>query len=147
MRNSHPDPRPTRPHSRALPPGWLVAAVALASILLASCTDDLAAKCPPLAHPPVLTVAAADDPCAARKGESAALLALRVVKTYQRSSPPVAGAPTRYPLRCGGVPAGGDRRELLSDVLSLGAWFGLRGDDLNSNFECRRGDSNPGPSA
>jgi hypothetical protein len=103
MRNSHADPRPTRPRARrALPPGWLGAAVALAPLLLASCTDSLTASCPPLAHPPILTVAAAaSNPCTARAGEPAALLALRVVKTYQRTNPPVAGAPTRFPLRCG----------------------------------------------
>src|SRR2546430_11593796 len=102
MRNSHDDPRPTRPRARrALPPGWLGAAVALAPLLLASCTDSLTASCPPLAHPPILTVAAAANPCTARAGESAALLALRVVKTYQRSNPPAARAPTKYPLRCG----------------------------------------------
>ena len=105
MRTPHRDPRPTRPRARALPSGWL-AAWALAPLLLASCTDSLSAKCPPLAHPPVLTVAAADNPCAARKGESAALLALRVVKTYQRTSPPAPGAPTQYPLRCGNTRSG-----------------------------------------
>ena len=81
---------------------WRLAAAALVAALpLMACTDTLTAKCPPLAHPPVLTVAAASDPCQAKAGESAGLLALRVVKTYQRSSPPVPGAPTRYPLRCG----------------------------------------------
>jgi len=40
-----------------------------------------------------------------------------------------------------------DVRELLSAGLSLAAWFGLRGADLNSDQECRRRDSNPGPSA
>jgi hypothetical protein len=74
MRSPHPDPRPTRPRARALPPAWLVAAVALAPLLLASCTDSLTASCPPLAHPPILAAAAASNPCAARTGESAALL-------------------------------------------------------------------------
>lgn len=61
MRTPHPDPRPTRP--RALRPGWLAAvAWALAPLLLASCGDTLTADCPPLAHPPVLTVAAAAVP-------------------------------------------------------------------------------------
>jgi hypothetical protein len=102
MRTPHPDPRPSRPQPRALPPGWLIAALALAPLLLAGCTDDVAANCPPLAHPEVLTVAAAaGNPCAARKGESAALLALRVVRTYQRTSPPVPGTPIKFPLRCG----------------------------------------------
>jgi hypothetical protein len=74
----HPDPRPSRPRARILPPGWLIVAFALAPLLLAGCTDDAAANCPPLQHPEVLTVAAAaGDPCAARKGESGALLALR----------------------------------------------------------------------
>jgi hypothetical protein len=50
------DPRPTAPRPRALPPDWLAAALALAPLLLASCTDDVAANCPPLAHPEVLTV-------------------------------------------------------------------------------------------
>jgi hypothetical protein len=79
MKVLHPDPRPTRrPRARALSPGWLAAA-ALAALLLAGCTDDVTANCPPLAHPEVLTVAAAaGNPCAARKGESAAPLALRV---------------------------------------------------------------------
>jgi ABC-type cobalamin transport system permease subunit len=76
MRTPHPDPRPSRPRARALPPGWLLswavvratrtiaAVLALAALLVASCTDDVAANCPPLAHPEVLTVAAAaGDPC------------------------------------------------------------------------------------
>ena len=75
-------------------------------LLLASCTDDVAAKCPPLAHPEVLTVAAASNPCQARAGESSALLALRVVRTYQRTTPPVPGAPTKFPLRCGNTRSG-----------------------------------------
>src|SRR5262245_30778296 len=91
MKALHTHPRPTRPRARALPPGWLVAAVALAPFLLASCTDDLAAKCPPLAHPPVLTVAAAANPCAARKGETAAQLRTRVVRTYSRTQEPASG--------------------------------------------------------
>jgi hypothetical protein len=68
MTNSHVDPRPTRPRARALPPGWLGAADALAPLLLASCTDSLTTSCPPLAHPPILTMAAAANPCAARAG-------------------------------------------------------------------------------
>jgi len=81
MRTPHRNPRPTAPRPRALPPGWLSAAFALAPLLLAGCTDDVAASCPPLAHPEVLTVAAAaSDPCAARRGESGALLVLRVVQ-------------------------------------------------------------------
>jgi hypothetical protein len=102
MRTPH-DPRPTRPRARrALPPGWLVAAAwALAPLLLASCTDDLATKCPPLANPPALTVAAAaSNPCAARKGETAKQLELRIVQRYQRTQPPNPAGPT-YPLRCG----------------------------------------------
>jgi len=118
MTNSHDDPRPTRPRARALPPGWLVGAVAMAPLLLANCTDSLTASCPPLAHPPILTVAAAAaNPCAARASESAALLALRVVKTYQRSNPPAAGLPTRYPLRCGNTKSGYLH---LLDELSMG---------------------------
>src|SRR5215467_2398319 len=75
MRTPH-DPRPTRPRARrALPPGWLASgAWALAPLLLASCTDNLTANCPPLAHPPILTVAAAaaaSNPCAAKAGEAA----------------------------------------------------------------------------
>ncbi|HSR26276.1 MAG TPA: hypothetical protein VLW53_22160 [Candidatus Eisenbacteria bacterium] len=58
MRTPHPDPRPTRPRARALQPGWLATACALAPLLLASCTDSLTTDCPPLAHPPVLTVVA-----------------------------------------------------------------------------------------
>jgi hypothetical protein len=106
VRTPHPDHRPTRPRARALPPGRLVAAVALAPLLVASCTDSLTASCPPLAHPPVLTVAAASNPCAARAGEAADLLALRVVKTYQRTEPPRPGLPTKYPLRCGNTKSG-----------------------------------------
>src|SRR2546429_562876 len=49
MRTSHANRRPTRPRVRALPPGWLVAAVALAPFLLASCTDAQNA----CDHPPV----------------------------------------------------------------------------------------------
>jgi hypothetical protein len=105
MRTPHPDPCPTRPRPRALPPGWLAAALALAPLLLAplllaGCTDDVAADCPPLAHPEVLTVAAAaGNPCAARKGESTIQLRMRVVRVYQRIREPASG---RYPLRCGG---------------------------------------------
>src|SRR5215471_9251861 len=94
MRTPH-DPHPTCPRARrAVPPGWLAAAAwALAPLLLASCTDSL-------------TVAAASNPCAAKAGESAELLALRVVKTYQRTEPPGAGLPTKYPLRCGNTKSG-----------------------------------------
>jgi len=101
MKVPRPDSRPTRPRAHALPPGWLIVAYVLAPFLLTSCTDTLTTHCPPLAHPPVLTAAAASNPCRARTGESAALLALRVVRTYQRTSPPAPGVPTRYPLRCG----------------------------------------------
>jgi hypothetical protein len=80
MRTPHPAPRPSRPSARALPPGCLPTVLALAALLLASCTDDVAANCPPLAHPEVLSVAAASNPCQAKAGESAALLALRVVR-------------------------------------------------------------------
>jgi hypothetical protein len=75
MRTLPPDPRPTRgPQPRVLPPGWLTVAATLAPLLLAGCTDDVAANCPPLAHPEVVTVAAAaGDPCGARAGESAEL--------------------------------------------------------------------------
>ena len=66
MKVLHPDPRPTAPRAGALPPGWLLAAAALATLLLAGCTDDATANCPPLAHPEVLTVAAASNPCQAR---------------------------------------------------------------------------------
>jgi hypothetical protein len=104
MKVRHPDPRPSRPRARALPPGWLAAA--LAALLVASCTDAVTANCPLLAHPEELTVAAASNPCQAGSGESVALLALRVVRTYQRTSPPVADAPTRYPLRCGNTRSG-----------------------------------------
>jgi len=34
------------------------------------------------------------------------LLALRVVKTYQRTEPPRSGLPTKYPLRCGNTKSG-----------------------------------------
>jgi len=107
MKTPHSDPRPTAPRPRALPPGWLAAALALAPLVLSSCTDDVAANCPPLAPPEVLTVAAAaGNPCAARRGESGALLALRMVRTYQRTSLPAPGAPTKYPLRCGNTKSG-----------------------------------------
>ncbi len=86
MKVRHPDPRPSRLRARALPPGWLVAAFALAPLLLASCTDDVTANCPPLAHPPIFTVAAASNPCAARKWERAALLAPRVVRPFLRAA-------------------------------------------------------------
>ena len=46
-------------------------------------------------------MATADNPCQPRARESAGLLALRVVRTYQRTNAPLPGAPTRYPLRCG----------------------------------------------
>ncbi len=95
-----PDPRPSRRPSRA-PPGWLAVAFALAPLMLVGCTDTLTADCPPLAHPEVLTVAAASNPCQATSGESSALLALCVVRTYQRTNPSTPGAPTKYPLRCG----------------------------------------------
>ena len=80
------DPRPTAPRDAAPRPSAQRAAItarragrrhplavlALAPILVASCTDDIAANCPPLAHPEVLTVAAAaGNPCAATAGESA----------------------------------------------------------------------------
>jgi len=54
----------------------------------------------------VLTVAAGTNPCQAKAGESAALLALRVVRTYQRTSLPVPGTTTKYPLRCGNTRSG-----------------------------------------
>jgi hypothetical protein len=77
MRTPHRNPRPARPRARALPPGWLAIAFAPAALLVTGCTDDVTANCPPLAHPEVLTVAAAaGNPCAARKGESGAVLAL-----------------------------------------------------------------------
>jgi len=113
MRTPNPAPRPAAPRPRTLPPGRLPsrpvvrftrttgAALALAALLLAACTDQIAATCPALKHPEVGTVAAAGNPCAAKAGESAALLALRVVRTYQRTKPPAQYAPTRYPLRCG----------------------------------------------
>jgi hypothetical protein len=78
----------------------------LAPLLVASCTDDVSANCPPLKHPEVLTVAAASNPCQAKQGESGALLALRVVRAYQRTTPPAPGTPTRYPLRCGNTRGG-----------------------------------------
>jgi hypothetical protein len=101
MRTAHPDPRPNRPRPRALPPGWLPAVLVLAPLLLASCTDDVAANCLPLKYPEVQAVAAASNPCQAKAGESAALLALRVVRRYQRASALASGLPTRFPLRCG----------------------------------------------
>ncbi len=96
-----PDPCPSRssrPRARALPPGWLAAVLALAPLLLASCTDDVTANCPPLAHPEVLTVAAASNPCQATKGETTIQLRTRVVRVYVRTQEPASG---RYPLRCG----------------------------------------------
>jgi len=79
MRTPH-DPRPTRPRARrALPPGWLAAAAwALAPLLLASCTEGVAANCPPLSHSPILTVARANKPCAAQAGEASAASARRL---------------------------------------------------------------------
>jgi hypothetical protein len=70
MRTLPPDPRPIAPRPSALPLGHLLAAIlALAPLLLARRTDDVAANCPPLAHPEVLTVAAAaGNPCAAPVG-------------------------------------------------------------------------------
>jgi len=87
MRTTHPDPRPTRPRARALP-RWPLAAVVLAPLLLASCADDVTAKCPGLKHPEVLTVAAAGNPCAARASEQ------HVLAWYSQGG-------VRYPLRCG----------------------------------------------
>jgi hypothetical protein len=81
MKVPHSDRRPCCPRPRAVPPGWLTVAFALAALLIAGCTDDVAANCPPLAHLEVLTVAATSNPCGARKGESGGLLALRVVRT------------------------------------------------------------------
>jgi hypothetical protein len=82
-----------------------LAVLATASLLLAGCGDDLAQNCPPLAHPPVLTVAAASNPCQAKAGETADLLVLRVVRIYQRSAPFAPGRPTRFALRCGNTRA------------------------------------------
>src|SRR5262249_43661062 len=45
------------------------------------------------------TVAAAGNPCAAKKGEPAIQLRTRVVRVYERTQEPASG---RYPLRCGG---------------------------------------------
>jgi len=113
MKVLHPDPRPARPRPRALPPGRLPsrtvarftqttgAALALAVLLLSGCTDDLPATCPALAHPEVGTVAAAGNPCAAKKGETAKQLALRVARTYQRTVALATTLPTKFPLRCG----------------------------------------------
>ena len=42
----------------------------------------------------------------AKAGESAALLGLRVVRTYQRTRPLTPGLPTSFPLRCGNVRGG-----------------------------------------
>ncbi len=106
MKVPHPDPRPSRPRVRALPSAWLTVAFTVAPLLLAGCTDDVTANCPPLAHPEVLTVAAASKPCQARKGESSALLALRVVRTYQRTTALASNLPTRFPLRCGNTRGG-----------------------------------------
>ena len=107
MRAPHSSPRPTAPRARAPRAGWPLAVIAIAPLLLAGCTDDIAAKCPALAHPPVLTVAAAsDNPCAAKKGEPAQLLALRVVRTYQRTTALAGNLPTRFPLRCGNTRGG-----------------------------------------
>ncbi len=117
MKVPHPDPRPSRRRPRALPPAWLIVACALAPLLLASCTDNLTANCPPLAHAKVLTVAAASNPCQARSGESSALFGLRVVRMYPRTTALASGLPTRFPLRCGD--AGYGYLHLL-DALSKG---------------------------
>jgi hypothetical protein len=78
MRTPHPAPRPTAPRAATPRLGGLrtraaaqlahpLVVLALAPLLLGACTDDVAANCPPLAHPEVLTVAAAaGNPCAAR---------------------------------------------------------------------------------
>ena len=50
----------------------------LVAVLLATnCTDTVTAKCPPLTHPPVLAVAAADNPCEERGDGGAARAAGR----------------------------------------------------------------------
>ena len=50
-----PDPRPTRPRAWALPPGWLVAACALAPLLIAGCGDMNACDHPPVGVGAVVT--------------------------------------------------------------------------------------------
>jgi len=89
MRNSHDDLRPTRPRARALPPGWLVAAVALAPLLLASCTDggNACDKAPVGVGAVATDVQAAGDPCAGKPVD-------RIVAWFTRQG-------VRYPLRCG----------------------------------------------
>jgi hypothetical protein len=47
MKVLHPDPyllATRRARTRPLPPGWLIAAFALAPLLLASCTDNVTAN-------------------------------------------------------------------------------------------------------
>jgi Berberine and berberine like len=90
MRNSHPDPRPTRPRARALRPGWLAAAVAwaLAPLLIASCGTENPCDDPPAEIGAVVADAqAAGDPCAGQPP-------LHVVAWYAQGG-------ARYPLRCG----------------------------------------------
>ena len=86
--------------ARAAGGGAMIGRLAAAALPLMACTDTLTAKCPPLAHPPILTVAAAGDPCAARAGETPKQLELRIVQRYKRTQPPNPAGPT-YPLRCG----------------------------------------------
>jgi hypothetical protein len=95
MRTPHWNPaRPRRGHAPirsaagappSRPAGWLPRWPS-PTLLIAGCTDDVAANCPPLAHPVVLTVAAAaGNLCAARRWEPGALVALRVVRTAAAS--------------------------------------------------------------
>jgi hypothetical protein len=89
MRNSQPDPRPTRPRARALRPGWLAAiAWALAPLLLASCGTENPCDRPPTEIGGIVTdVQAAGDPCAGKPEKY-------TVAWFTQAG-------VKYPLRCG----------------------------------------------
>jgi hypothetical protein len=95
MANSHSDLRPTRLRARrALPPGWLVAAVALAPLLLASCGTENASDHPPVGVGAAVTEAqAAGDPCAGKPEKY-------IVAWFTQGG-------VKYPLRCGKTGRGG----------------------------------------
>ncbi len=93
MKVRHPDPRPRRPRSRALPPGWLAAAFALAPLLLASCTDGPDCSKPVEVLSVGTTALAANTPCAGKSER-------QIVAWYTQGG-------VRYPLRCGRTGRGG----------------------------------------
>lgn len=117
MRSAHHDPYSTRA-GRPRPPARLAGAVAsaLAPLLLASCSDSLSGQT-------ARRLAARPDrggrlePVRGSGGQAAVPLALRVVKTYQRTEAPRASLPTRGGLRVAVTsPEGvGLRRGITSD--------------------------------